>query len=59
MAVAFVKEVRRDRANGWLQIDWGCSHCRRIMSLPQQQNFNFCFHCGAKIVLKLGGKEDV
>ena len=22
MAVAFVKEVRRDRANGWRRIDW-------------------------------------
>ena len=59
MAVAFVEEVSRDRANGWLRIGWKCSHCGRIMSLPQQQGFDFCFHCGAKIVLKMGGKEDV
>lgn len=58
MAVAFVKEIRRDKENGWLRIGWGCSHCFHVMSLPQQQDFNYCFHCGAKIVLKLGGKED-
>jgi DNA-directed RNA polymerase subunit RPC12/RpoP len=58
MAVAFVKEVRRDKENGWLRIDWECSHCFHVMSLPQQQDFNYCFHCGAKIILKLGGKED-
>ena len=59
MAVAFVKEVSRDRANGWLRIGWKCSNCGRIMGLPQQQGFDFCFHCGAKIVLKMGGKKDV
>lgn len=58
MAVTIVKEVRRNRANGWLEIDWKCSHCGHIMSLPQQQGFDFCFHCGAKVILKIGGKEN-
>ena len=58
MAVAFVKEVRRDRANGWLRIDWKCSHCHKIMSLPQQQEFGYCFHCGEKVILKIGGKQN-
>lgn len=58
MAVAIVKEVHRDRLNGWLRIDWKCSHCNKIMSLPQQQGFEYCFHCGAKVILKIGGKEN-
>ncbi len=58
MAIAIVKETHRDITNGWLRIGWECSHCGRVMNLPQQQNFEYCFHCGAKIVLKLGGKED-
>ncbi len=58
MAIAFVKEVRRDRANGWLRIDWECNRCHKIMSLPQQQGFGYCFHCGAKVILKIGGKQN-
>ena len=58
MAITIVEEVHRDRANGWLRIGWKCSHCHKIMSLPQQQEFGYCFHCGAKVVLKIGGKEN-
>ena len=58
MAITIVKEVRRNRANGWLEIDWKCQHCHCIMGLPQQQEFRYCFHCGAKVILKIGGKEN-
>lgn len=47
-----VKEESRNNVHGYTEIAWRCSACGHIMSLPQQQNFNHCFHCGRKVYRK-------
>lgn len=49
-------EEDRDNINGWTNIRWRCRSCNHIINLPQQQNFNYCMHCGAKVIKKIGGK---
>lgn len=52
-----VKEESRHNYHGYTEIEWHCSGCGRIMCLPQQQHFNYCFHCGRKVIKKIGGQE--
>lgn len=52
-----VKEEGRDNAHGYTNIHWRCKCCGKVLSLPQQQGFNYCFHCGRKVIKKIGGAE--
>lgn len=54
-----VNEEGRNNIHGYTEIKWRCKACGHIMNLPQQQNFNCCFHCGKKIIKKIGGEEKV
>lgn len=54
-----VKEESRNTAYGYVEIKWRCGGCGHIISLPQQQSFNYCLHCGRKVVVKIGGKVDI
>lgn len=63
MKVTIVKEIGRYKRyacakgdSGYDVIKWRCKSCGHIMNLPQQQNFNFCFHCGRKVIAQFGGK---
>lgn len=53
-----VKEESRDNYHGYTNIRWHCIGCGKFMNLPQQQGFNYCFHCGRKVIRKIGGKEE-
>lgn len=55
--VCIVKEESRDNSHGFTNIQWRCLGCGKVMNLPQQQNFGYCFHCGRKVIQKIGGKE--
>lgn len=56
MAQTIMIETERNELHGWTEIKWRCSHCHKHINLPQQQNFQYCMHCGAKVVTKIGGK---
>lgn len=58
MKLTVVKEIGRNKIYGFTHIKWHCRSCGHIMNLPQQQNFNYCFHCGREVVAKIGGKEE-
>ena len=51
-----VKEESRYTFHGVLKIKWRCKACGHVMDLPQQQGFNYCFHCGRKVIHKIGGE---
>jgi DNA-directed RNA polymerase subunit RPC12/RpoP len=53
-----VEEENRYRPHGFTIIDWRCKRCKCVMSLPQQQLFDYCFHCGGKVIYKKGGDTD-
>jgi DNA-directed RNA polymerase subunit RPC12/RpoP len=57
--VTIVKEKSRDNYHGYLNIAWFCMACKHVMNLPQQQNFNYCFHCGSKVIKKIGGEIEI
>lgn len=38
---------------GPLVIVWQCRRCGKRMEVPEQQNFSYCMHCGAKVTIKL------
>lgn len=50
------QEIRRHKDLGYTSIKWKCTKCNMNIELPQQQNFSYCPHCGAKIIKKIGGK---
>lgn len=52
-----VEKENQHNYHGYTEIKWLCKACKHIMSLPQQQNFNYCFHCGRKVIYKKGGEE--
>lgn len=52
-------ETQRTNRHGYDEILWTCRLCKHRIQLPQQQNFNYCPHCGAKIIRKLGGEVRV
>lgn len=63
MQITVYKEIQRIHRYAWKNADipydsclWECSHCKQQIELPQQQQFSYCPHCGAKIIKKLGGK---
>lgn len=38
------------KANGYLAITYQCSNCKHNITFPEQQGFNYCYLCGAKIL---------
>ena len=38
---------------GPLVIVWRCRRCGKRMEVPEQQDFSYCMHCGAKVCKKL------
>ena len=48
-------EQSRSNPHGYTEILWKCHACGHQITLPQQQNFKYCLHCGAKVVTKVGG----
>lgn len=56
MKLAIFQEESRYNIYGYDEIRWHCSSCKHISCLPQQQDFSYCMHCGAKIIKKIGGE---
>ena len=49
--VSSFREERNDPTQqpGPLVIVWRCRRCGKRMEIPEQQNFRYCMHCGAKV----------
>ena len=59
MRIAIFVEESRTNVHGYDEVNWHCSNCNHICSLPQQQEFSYCFHCGARVFRKFGGEQKI
>ena len=61
MKLTIMVEEGRHRimTTGYTEIKWRCHRCKSIIELPQQQLFYYCYICGAKVIKKVGGKEEI
>lgn len=39
--------------HGFKEIHWKCLRCHKFISLPKEQRFRYCPHCGRKILFKV------
>lgn len=47
-AVLTEEEAYRSKG-GYTLVKYHCSKCSRSITLPEQQGFNYCYLCGARI----------
>ena len=57
--ITVIVEESRNKHSGYTQINWICKACGHIISLPQQQHFNYCLHCGRRIISRKTGRRHI
>ncbi len=44
-----VEERVYKSAGGYLKISYHCKNCGHTVTFPEQQGFNYCYLCGARV----------